>query len=111
MSMLAWLKRLIGEGGGEDPPGSKGKGEDPKAEMISCEEALSVLYEYLDGELEDITHERVKAHFDICARCYPKLAMEKSFLAAVQKAGGGEKAPPELKGKVLNLLLKEAEGG
>ena len=77
-------------------------------EMISCEEALAVLYEYMDGELEGVTHERVKAHFDVCARCYPKLALEKSFLAVVARAGRGEKAPPELRDKVLSLI---EEGG
>jgi mycothiol system anti-sigma-R factor len=109
MSVIDWFKRLLGSGVGSGPPGSNGKGEDAKAEMISCQEALSALYEYLDGELEGVTQERVKAHLDVCARCYPKLALEKSFLAAVKKAGGGEKAPPELKGKVLHLL-KELEG-
>ena len=110
MSVFDWFKRLLGSKSGARPPGSRGKGEDPKAEMISCQEALSFLYEYLDGELEEVTHERIKAHFDVCARCYPRLALEKSFLAAVKRAGAREKAPPELKGKVLELL-KEAEGG
>lgn len=109
MSVFDWFKRLLGGTPGSGPPGSNGKGKDPQAEMISCHEAISFLYEYLDGELEEVTHERVKAHFDVCARCYPKLALEKSFLAAVKKAGREEKAPPELKGKVLDLL-KEAKG-
>ena len=56
-----------------------------------------------------MTHERVKAHFDVCARCYPKLAMEQSFLDTVARAGGGGKAPPALRDKVSGLL-KEAEG-
>lgn len=117
MSMFERLKRFFvgsvpgGMGEAEEgaSPGSNGKGEDPQPEMISCEEAVAVLYEYLDGELEGLTYERVKAHFDVCVRCYPKLALEKSFLAAVAKAGGGEKAPPELKDKVLGLL-KEVDG-
>jgi mycothiol system anti-sigma-R factor len=108
MSFFDSLKRLFGgssgkpgESGGMVPPGP---GDDAGMKMISCEEARAVLYEYLDGELEGLSYERVKAHFDICARCYPKLSLEKSFLAAVEKAGSGEKAPPELRTKVLGLL-------
>lgn len=108
MSFFDSLKRLFGGSAGRDgegssmPPSDSGGGA--AMEMISCEEALAVLYEYLDGELEGVSHERVKAHFDICARCYPRLSLEKSFLAAVEKAGTGEKAPPELRTKVLGLL-------
>lgn len=117
MSFFKRLKRFFGGSGGPGGkmdggnarPGSNGRGENPQPDMISCEEAIAVLYEYLDGELEDLTHERVKAHFDVCARCYPKLAMEKSFLAAVARAGAGEKAPEELRGKVLGII-DEMEG-
>jgi anti-sigma factor (TIGR02949 family) len=108
MSLIDSLKRLFrnssgkpGEGGGMPLEGS---GDGAAVEMISCEEARAVLYEYLDGELEGLSYERVKAHFDVCARCYPKLSLEKSFLAAVERAGSGEKAPPELKTKVMGLL-------
>ena len=57
MSILRRLKRFFwggggpgGESGDEDArPGFNGRGEDPVAQMISCEEAIAVLYEYLDG--------------------------------------------------------------
>jgi len=108
MSFFDSLKRLFGsssnkdgQGGGMAPSDSGGN---VGMEMISCEEARAVLYEYLDGELDGLSYEQVKAHFDVCAKCYPKLSLEKSFLAAVAKAGRGEKAPPELRTKVLRLL-------
>jgi mycothiol system anti-sigma-R factor len=118
MSFFGRLKRFFGARGTSErgvgdrgaPPGGNGKRKGAGLEMISCEEALAVLYEYLDGELEGVTEERVRAHFEVCARCYPKLAMEKSFLAAVTKAGTGEKAPQELKGKILDLIKEETAG-
>ena len=72
--------------------------------MISCEEALAVLYEYLDGELPPSAHASARAHFEICGRCYPQLRTEESFRAAVRTAAQGQTAPPELRGRVLQLL-------
>ena len=47
--------------------------------MISCEDALHRIHEFIDGELEDVSSEQVKAHFDVCGRCYPHLQLEESF--------------------------------
>ena len=71
---------------------------------ITCHEALNVVHEYLDGELEGVSEEDVKAHFDVCAICYPHLRLEESFKEAVRRAARGERAPPELRAKVLELI-------
>jgi len=98
MSIIDKLKGLFGSasdnGGGLDP------------EMISCEEALSLVNEFLDGELEDVTKDRVKAHFDVCSRCYPHLRLEESFREAVRRASRGESASPELRAKLMSLLAE-----
>mgnify|MGYP003573952783 CR=1 FL=1 len=85
--------------------GSNGKGDDGDGSgMLSCEETLARLYEFLDGELEDVTQAQVEAHFDVCAKCYPHLAMERSFLDALHRVVEGESAPSHLKSRVLQLL-------
>lgn len=104
MGIFDSIKRLFG---GSSSNGSEGDATD--ADMISCHEALSVIYEYLDGELEDVSREKVQAHFDVCARCYPHLRLEKSFRAAVQRAGAEAGAPSELKNRLMEILA--AEGG
>ena len=76
--------------------------------MISCEEALNLVHEFIDGELEDVSSDQVKAHFDVCGRCYPHLKLEESFRAAVRKAAAGEKASPELKSRLMALLAEAA---
>ena len=73
-------------------------------EMISCQEALRFLYEFLDGELDGAPREQVQAHFDVCQRCYPHLQLEASFRAALQRACGGQCAPPELKSRLMAAL-------
>jgi anti-sigma factor (TIGR02949 family) len=103
MSFISRLKQMLGAGGAAE----NGAGH---AEMISCEEALTVIYEFLDGELEDAPRQQVQEHFDVCQRCYPQLRLEESFRAAVQKATRGEAAPPELRARLLELIAETSEG-
>jgi anti-sigma factor (TIGR02949 family) len=80
-------------------------------EMISCGDALRLVQEYLDGELEGVSHERLKAHFDVCGKCYPHLKFESSFLEAVKRAGAGDAAPGELRTRVAELIAEAASEG
>jgi anti-sigma factor (TIGR02949 family) len=80
-------------------------------EMISCHDALRLVHEYLDGELGDVPHSQVKAHFDVCERCYPHLHLETVFREALRRAARGQSAPPELKARLVQLLAEaDAEG-
>jgi len=83
---------------------------DGNLEMISCQEALRFLYDFLDGELEGAPTEQVRAHFEVCQRCFPHLRLEESFRATLQRACGGPCAPPELSSRLLSALA-EAEKG
>lgn len=103
MGLVDRLRALLG-GSRRDAADSAG------SEMISCEEAISVLYEYLDGELDAAPSERVRAHFDACARCYPHLRMEESFRSAVRRASGTKSVPPGLRERLLDLLPRTTEG-
>jgi len=85
-------------------------GRDMSQEMISCREALRFLYEFLDGELEGAPNEQVRAHFDVCQRCYPHLKLEASFRAVLQRACGTPCAPPELKSRLLAALAEADKG-
>jgi anti-sigma factor (TIGR02949 family) len=92
--------------------GSSGNGHaHGMPEMISCEEALAALYEYLDGELVGASHDRVKAHFDVCGRCFPTLRVEEAFRQAVRKAARGEDTPPDLRERLRDVLAKAREKG
>jgi anti-sigma factor (TIGR02949 family) len=80
-------------------------------DMISCEEALRLVHDFTDGELEGVWEARVRAHFEVCRRCYPHLQLETSFRDALRRATSAEVAPTDLKAKVAALLAEaEAEG-
>ena len=71
---------------------------------ITCREAVTRVQEFLDGELEDASIDRVREHFEVCSQCYPHLQFERSFREALAKVTRGESAPPELRGRVVELL-------
>jgi mycothiol system anti-sigma-R factor len=83
-----------------------GKG-DPE-EMISCQEALEKVYEYLDGELGSPEQEKVREHVKVCRKCYPLFDFERAFLDFVREKGFAEEASGELLERVQAIVR---EGG
>ena len=113
MTFIERIKRLLGRGSagrnGNRTAGGMASGEMPA--MIACEEALTYLYEYLDGELDEEPCEQVRAHFEMCKLCYPHLKLEESFLEALQRAADGcGSAPDSLRTRVLEELAAEPSG-
>lgn len=45
--------------------------------IISCEEALSLLADYLDGELEQVEHSTLERHLAICRGCFSRAEFER----------------------------------
>ena len=79
--------------------------------MISCEEALRLVHELVDGELEEVSEARVRAHFEVCRGCDPHLQLEASFRDALRRAASVVVAPTELRAKVIALVAEvEAQG-
>lgn len=76
---------------------------------ISCEEALRLVHDFLDGELDGVTPAEVKAHFDVCQRCYPHLRFERAFREAMRRACAREAAPAQLRDRLEKMLAEAAE--
>lgn len=108
MSIFDSIRRLLGgsssngDGRPKDPDDG-GSGMDD-VEMIPCEDALRLVHDYLDGELDGVPETRVRRHFEVCGRCYPHLRLETAYREAMRRAAQGEQAPPTLKARVLDLL-------
>lgn len=67
-----------------------------------------MVQEFLDGALEDVSAEQVRAHFEACSRCYPHLRFERSFREALARLTRGEGAPPDLRRRLVDLLASAA---
>jgi mycothiol system anti-sigma-R factor len=108
MSLIDRLSRLLGYAGSlshqvtEDGECSRG------CKSITCLEALGRVQEYLDGELDGVSHEEVAHHFSVCKACYPHLRLEERFLDLVHRSETGESCPEHLRTQVMALLAAES---
>ena len=110
MSFFERLKRLLG-GSGNGQSALSAEGKVPTAvQPITCMEALERVQEYLDGELESVSHEEVAHHFSMCQRCYPHLRLEERFKDLLHRSQKEEACPDGVRAKVMELLGSQAEG-
>lgn len=72
-----------------------------------CEKALSRLYDFLDGELHEATHEEVAAHLERCRDCYPYFNFHRLFLDRLSSAGETPERRPEVKARIRSFLQSE----
>ena len=80
-------------------------------ERISCKDALRLVSEFIDGELENVPPEVVEAHFRACRACYPHLRLEQAFRAAMRRACRDETAPPGLRERLAQLISETEPKG
>ncbi|MFQ5529725.1 MAG: anti-sigma factor family protein [Gemmatimonadota bacterium] len=74
---------------------------------MNCESALELLFDFLDGELEDATHEDVAQHLAVCRDCYPYFNFQRLFLDRLAGYGESRSATPELARQIKKLLDRE----
>ena len=79
--------------------------------MISCHEALSRLWEFLDGELSPEDEAAVKKHLDICDRCYTQYDFQRAYFEYTRQIREREHAPPSLRKKLFRRILEQESKG
>jgi anti-sigma factor (TIGR02949 family) len=73
------------------------------SDIRTCEDALRVLAEHLDRELDGATSSQVERHLATCRSCWSRAEFEKRLRSAI--AGlGQEPVPPELADRVGRLV-------
>ncbi len=73
----------------------------------ACQESLEKLYDFLDGELPDVTRDQVAEHLEVCRSCYPHFNFERLFLDRLAAVGETPEARPELAERIRALLDRE----
>ena len=74
--------------------------------MMTCQEAVDRLHEYLDRELDNMTSAQIDKHLDLCRLCCDSLEFEKKMKDLVQNSCINEKAPSFLRDRILGILKK-----
>lgn len=110
MSFFERLKRLLGGSGNGQSTPSAGGPVSTAVQPITCMEAMERVQEYLDGELDGVSHEEVANHFSMCQRCYPHLHLEERFKDLLHRSQDEESCPDSVREKVMELLGSQAEG-
>lgn len=75
------------------------------APMLDCESVMRQLWDYLDGELTPDRMVAIRAHVEMCTRCYPQCEFERSFLDAVATSAREHPALDSLRAKVGEALV------
>ncbi|MEE9555173.1 MAG: mycothiol system anti-sigma-R factor [candidate division Zixibacteria bacterium] len=74
--------------------------------MMTCQEAVDRLNEYLDRELDNLTSDQIDKHLDLCRLCCDHFEFEKKMKSLVQKSCIKEKAPAFLRDRILGIFKK-----
>lgn len=72
--------------------------------QTDCGEVLAEVFLYLDGEITAARHDLIREHLDECSPCLRKYGIEREVRALVARSCGGDRAPQELRAKVLGRL-------
>lgn len=80
-----------------------------RPEMVPCDHVIARLWEYIDGELNEESAARVRAHLDICSRCFPQYDFQRAFKEFTRRSAQ-KPMPPELRRRVFEAILAEEAG-
>ena len=75
--------------------------------MMDCNAVMRQLWDYLDGELTAERMLAVREHLAVCARCFPQVEFERTFLGAIARAQREHSDPRRLGERVLAGLRAE----
>ncbi len=74
-----------------------------------CEHAIAYIYQYLDGEISTLRHDRIQEHLRKCGKCSPAFDFEARLKEMIREKSHDD-PPPELFDR-LRTLIREQEPG
>lgn len=78
--------------------------------LIRCEDALSRLWDFLDGELSLHERDALRRHLEVCGRCYPQYDFQRAYLEYTHRLADREHAPPDLRQRIFRRILEQERG-
>jgi mycothiol system anti-sigma-R factor len=76
-----------------------GGAHDP-AEITSCDDVLSHVFEFLDHETDDARRAVIAEHLEDCSPCLRQFGIEQEFKALVRRRCGGDTPPLGLRDRI-----------
>ncbi|GAA4744779.1 hypothetical protein GCM10023328_28390 [Modestobacter marinus] len=88
-------------------------GEGHGAEIASCDDVLSHVFEFLDHETDDARRAVIAEHLEDCSPCLRQFGIEQEFKALVRRRCGGDPTPIGLRDRIkvqLTTVSFEEDG-
>lgn len=73
-----------------------------KPRKLNCDEAIRLLFEFLDNELERHDHAAVEAHLHDCRACFSRMEFDKRLRSLV-KGTDATSAPVALRDRIKKI--------
>ena len=73
---------------------------------MPCEEVLALVYDFLDGEIDDDARHRIAEHLDECGPCLRKFGLEQAVKQVVQRSCACPNAPERLRVQIITTIRR-----
>jgi anti-sigma factor (TIGR02949 family) len=79
--------------------------------VLSCEEIVQLLWDYLDDELDLARREAVRGHLEHCSHCRDHFTFEGAFLRALESVIEEPVDTTAMRTRIVAALRAEGYGG
>ncbi|MDQ7818955.1 MAG: mycothiol system anti-sigma-R factor [Armatimonadota bacterium] len=71
---------------------------------LDCEQVLQMVWQYLDGEVDEARYLEIRSHIQACSGCGPRYEFQRRLRELIERKCREGPAPPELKRRLFRLL-------
>jgi mycothiol system anti-sigma-R factor len=71
---------------------------------LDCEHVLHLVWEFLDGEMDEARYVEIEAHIAECADCGPRYEFQRRLKVLIEQKCREGAVPTELKRRLFSLL-------
>lgn len=76
---------------------------------IDCDEVMRQLFDFLDGEVDEMADKEIHHHLEECRSCFSRVEFEQMLLARIRRSGD-EGLPDSLQERVTELMKSFSVG-
>jgi len=79
--------------------------------VISCKEAVSRLWVYLDRNLERVREQELEEHLGLCRHCCGELEFARQIRERLRATAAGTEIPPRTRERLERFVRRLSGGG
>jgi mycothiol system anti-sigma-R factor len=71
---------------------------------IDCDQVLNLVWQFLDGEMDEVHYQEIEAHVAECANCEQRVSFERRLRTLIETKCEEGPVPVELKRRLFKFL-------